>query len=127
MFVGIEVLVPETVAHLQSVASAAEVLERSFGCPAAVRRDGLARLAVQRVSVAAAEVVRPEPITGFLGMAFAACEGLCSQCFGPCVIELAEGVLVNSLDGIFLPLSWRPWLARRALDATVFVPVRPVP
>ena len=77
VFAGVDVLVPETVTHLQSVAGAAEVLERSFGCPAAVWRDGLARLAAQRVSVATAEAVRPKPITGFLGMALAACEGLC--------------------------------------------------
>ena len=77
VFAGVEVLIPEAVTHLQSVAGAAEVLERSFGCPAAVWRDGLARLAAQRVSVATAEAVRPKPITGFLGMALAACEGLC--------------------------------------------------
>ena len=95
MFGGVEVLAPETVTHLKSVVGAAEVLERSLGCSAAVWRDGLARLAVQRVPVAAAEVVRPESITGLLGMAFAACKGLCSQSFGLGVIELAEGVLVN--------------------------------
>jgi hypothetical protein len=58
-------------------------------------------------------------------VASAAGEFLRSKSVGPCVIEFAKGVRVDSLSSDLLSLSGRPWLTRGAFDA-VLVPVRPV-